>query len=143
METDPGRQTIVIDTAIIALWFQRVHPLRATAIGVRDDIVSGRLKVLIPDLALEELQSCLNACGSYDVSIVEKAVASILLMGIRVVPNITSCVSRAIQLTHHCGITPSEGYFIALAENYGCEYWTLSEELCKTLPDWSLIRRLR
>jgi len=137
------KQGVVLDTTLIVLWFRCNHWLRTKALAIRNDFLHGKIDILIPDLALYELELALHQCSSYDANKIDLAIHSLQGMGLQIISTSALCLVRAWEIAVNLFVSLPAAYFLAVAEHYGCQYWTADEEFYAKVSDWHIVRLIK
>jgi len=115
----------VLDTSVVIKWFSSHDEADLeNALRLRDEIVSTRCIVTVPDLLFHELANALRYNPNFKCDDVKDAVAAIGDMGFVVMGVDSALIGRAVDIAFGFKTTVYDAYFMALAEAVGSPFLT-------------------
>lgn len=115
----------VLDTSVIIKWFSsHGEDDLASALLLRDAIISAECAVTVPDLLFYELANALRHNPNFSCDDVKDAVEAVSDMGFAVKGADSGLMARAVEIAFEYKTTVYDAYFLALAESLGAPFVT-------------------
>jgi predicted nucleic acid-binding protein len=133
----------VLDTSVIVKWFSSAGEADvASALRLRDGIITGSVAIIVPDLLYYELANALRYNPSFTCDDVKEAVAAISDMGFTERPADPHLLARALEIAYEFAVTVYVSCFLSLAEAEGLILVTADYRLFEKLKGTGRIVRL-
>ena len=132
----------MIDASVVTKWFVEEN-YSDIALTLRDDYVSQKLKVIVPQIAVYEVINALkysHSFGTKDMTEVADA-----LRGYQLIENPLDgpLVHETIKLAMDGGITVFDAVYVAIGEIRRLPVYTADEGLFRKLPDHPFLQHIK
>jgi len=124
----------VLDTSVVVKWFTEYNEDDIdAAISLREDILEGRISIVIPDLLFYELSNALRYNSAFDRKDVKDALQSIMDMEFDVREVNDEVLNNAVSIAFKYNVTVYDAYFLSLAIKENIPYMTADYKFIKRL----------
>ena len=131
----------ILDASVAVKWFVN-EPERDKALGVREDYVHGRIKLLAPALILYEVGNALRFHPNGTEEIGARVVKSLRKLQLTTDSLQDQTIETAMRISYVEGITFYDAVYLALAENDECKVITADQQLVEGLKRYGSLALL-
>ena len=132
--------TFVLDTSVIVQWFQENdEPRNKKAKQILDDLVVGKINILISDQVALELLNALLVGKRSLLTETNFALEKLFELPLKVVDVHLSLLKIAAELMHQYSMTSYDAYFLALAQYEECKLISDDQKAHGQVKDGSVI----
>lgn len=127
---------LVVDASVAIKWLNPSEALADCANTVRDDYAQGQISLLVPAFWDYEVANGINkAVARGDLSEQEGREAIALMLAIRVQRTPLSSPQESYDLARKYQRSVYDSWYLSLAEETGCEFWTADRRLYNAVKD--------
>lgn len=134
----------VLDASVMLKWFMdEVDTDKANAI--KNDHVTGKLTITIPDLAIYEVGNALRYEPEFSIEEVNKCLQELYDLDTDIIVPLPEIIPSVTKVAYENGVTFYDAFYIALAKELNLQFITADEKLyskVKHLPFVQLLNKL-
>ena len=123
---------LVLDASIAIKWFHG-EPDSEAAERIRDRIVNGELRIMVPPLFFYEVANALTCKAGSEVDAIMAAHKVLTSLPFQVVEVIYSLLTDAIHIAHRHHLSVYDAIYVALAISTGGTLLTADERLARLI----------
>lgn len=127
---------LVVDASVTIKWLNPYEILADKANAIRDDYEHGRVSLLVPAFWDYEVVNGINkAVARGDLTDQEGREAITLLLAIHVQRRLLPAPQESYELARQFQRSVYDSWYLALAEETGCAFWTADRRLYNAVKD--------
>lgn len=136
--------SLVIDASVAIKWFNPAEDLADRANLIRADYVHGRIALVVPAFWEYEIVNGINkAVARRDLAAEEGREAIRLLLAVRAQRRALPSPHESYEMAQRYQRSIYDSWYLALAEQAGCEFWTADRKLYNAVHEqWTFVRWL-
>ncbi len=136
--------SLVVDASVAIKWFNPAEALADQANLIREDYVHGRLALVVPVFWDYELINGINkAIARRDLTAEEGHDAVRLVLAVRAQRVPLPSPQESYELAQRYQRSVYDSWYLALAEQTACEFWTADRKLYNAVHEqWPFVRWL-
>lgn len=128
--------SLVVDASVAIKWLNPTEPLAEQANAIRDAYAQGRVRFVVPLFWDYEITNGVNkAVARGDLTEQEGREAILMLLTLQAEKVLLSTPLESYELARKYQRSVYDSWYIALAEERGCEFWTSDLKLYNAVKD--------
>lgn len=132
--------TFILDTSVIVQWFQENdEPRNKKAKQILDDLVAGRINILISDQVALELLNALLVGKKSPLAETNSALEKFFELPLNTLEVNLSLLKITAELMQQYNMTSYDAYFLALAQYEGCQLISDDQKAHGQITDGSVL----
>ena len=135
-------KSVLLDSSVVIKWFRESEIWREPAIFLRQEYLSGRLKIYVPSLLILEIANVLRYKPDLTSFQVQEALRSLYDLQIMIIDLSQEAIIKAIDLAYSWDLTIYDAAFVATALNLNIPFITADEKLIQKLSSFSQVHHL-
>ncbi len=129
-------RSLVVDASVAIKWLNPAEDLADQARLIRDDYVYSRITIVVPAFWDYEIVNGINkAVARHDLTAAEGREAVGLMLAVQAQRIPLPSPSESYELAQRYQRSVYDSWYVALAEQLGCEFWTADRKLFNALND--------
>jgi predicted nucleic acid-binding protein len=136
--------SLVVDASVAIKWFNPAEDLADRANLIRDDYVHGRITLVVPAFWDYEIVNGINkAVARHDLTAEEGRNAVRLMLAVHAQRVALPPPHESYALAQRYQRSVYDSWYLALAEQTACEFWTADRKLYNAVHEqWPFVRGL-
>jgi len=135
-------ESAVLDSSVVLKWFRKDEIWRDSALQLRQTYLDGHMLIYVPDLLIYEIANVLRYKPDLTHPQVQKALASLFDMQIKIIEISHGMIKTTIHLAYSYDITVYDATFVATAEYLKVPFITADEKLSEKLADVPYVQHI-
>ncbi|ETX04844.1 type II toxin-antitoxin system VapC family toxin [Candidatus Entotheonella palauensis] len=129
-------RSLVVDASVAIKWLNPAEDLADRAHLIREDYVYSRITLVVPAFWDYEIVNGINkAVSRRDLTSAEGREAVRLLLAVQAQRVPLPSPGESYELAQHYQRSVYDSWYVALAEQFECEFWTADRRLYNTFND--------
>ena len=132
---------LVVDASVVVKWYCKEEDTDK-ALHIRDEYISGIIKISLPDLVILELANTIRYKKNSTAEDVEDVLNNFVKLRFDIIVPTIELTKKANRLSFKHNITVYDAIYLALAEELGYDFITADEKMYRKIQDLSFVRLL-